>query len=173
MCNTPVEVQFTSAGCLNYPGRTPAAAHFLGLANYEAYCPRIREMRSTHGRRYAATPSLFPNYLFVRVEVGWWNARWCCGVAALIMNGSEPANVADAIVDEIRSRERGGLFVLPEPPSLRPGDSVHIVRGAFAGLSGLVAGMRGHERVAVLLAALGRVTLPAGDVFRPSCRTDT
>jgi hypothetical protein len=23
MCNTPVEVQFTSAGCLNYPGRTP------------------------------------------------------------------------------------------------------------------------------------------------------
>src|SRR5207342_1708565 len=23
MCNTPVEVQFTSAGCLNYPCRTP------------------------------------------------------------------------------------------------------------------------------------------------------
>jgi hypothetical protein len=27
-----------------------------------------------------------------------------------------------------------------------------------------LAGMRGHERVAILLAALGRVTLPAGDV---------
>jgi hypothetical protein len=25
MCNTPVEVQFTSAGCLNYPCRTPDA----------------------------------------------------------------------------------------------------------------------------------------------------
>jgi tripartite-type tricarboxylate transporter receptor subunit TctC len=24
MCNTPVEVQFTSDGCLNYPCRTPA-----------------------------------------------------------------------------------------------------------------------------------------------------
>jgi hypothetical protein len=24
MCNTPVEVQFTSAGCLNYPCRTQA-----------------------------------------------------------------------------------------------------------------------------------------------------
>jgi hypothetical protein len=23
MCNTPVGVQFTSAGCLNYPCRTP------------------------------------------------------------------------------------------------------------------------------------------------------
>jgi putative ABC transport system substrate-binding protein len=34
MCNTPVEVQFTSAGCLNYPCRTPSAgyfAHQLGL----------------------------------------------------------------------------------------------------------------------------------------------
>jgi Periplasmic binding protein len=26
MCNTPVEVQFTSAGCLNYPCRTPVRA---------------------------------------------------------------------------------------------------------------------------------------------------
>jgi len=26
MCNTPVEVQFTSAGCLNYPCRTPLVA---------------------------------------------------------------------------------------------------------------------------------------------------
>ena len=25
ICNTPVEVQFTSAGCLNYPCRTPGA----------------------------------------------------------------------------------------------------------------------------------------------------
>jgi uncharacterized caspase-like protein len=31
MCNTPVEVQFTSAGCLNYPCRTP-----LGLVILDA-----------------------------------------------------------------------------------------------------------------------------------------
>jgi hypothetical protein len=29
MCNTPVEVQFTSAGCLNYPCRTPTEATLL------------------------------------------------------------------------------------------------------------------------------------------------
>jgi transcription antitermination factor NusG len=54
--------------------------------------------------------------------------------------------------------------VLPEAPHLKPGDPVHIVRGAFAGLSGLVAGMKPRERVELLLAVLGRVTLPAGDV---------
>ena len=37
MSDTPVEVQFTSAGCLNYPCRTPPAgypgvAHYLGLS---------------------------------------------------------------------------------------------------------------------------------------------
>jgi len=56
------------------------------------------------------------------------------------------------------------LVVPPEYPRLRPGDRVRIVRGTLAGLSGLVDGMRPHEHVAVWLAALGRVTLPAGDI---------
>ena len=30
MCNTPVEVQFTSAGCLNYPSRTPRIGPLRG-----------------------------------------------------------------------------------------------------------------------------------------------
>jgi hypothetical protein len=32
MCNTPVEVQFTSAGCLNDPCRTPTGAEILRIA---------------------------------------------------------------------------------------------------------------------------------------------
>jgi hypothetical protein len=32
------------------------------------------------------------------------------------------------------------------------------------GATGLFAGMRGPDRVAILLAVLGRVTLPASDV---------
>jgi transcription antitermination factor NusG len=56
-----------------------------------------------------------------------------------------------------------GRVVPPEYSRLRPGDHVRIVRGAFAGLSGLVDGMRPHEHVAVLLAALGRRRQAAGD----------
>jgi hypothetical protein len=51
------------------PNREATAVHFLGLANYETYLPRIREHRTTHGRRYVVTP-LFPSYLFVRIAVG-------------------------------------------------------------------------------------------------------
>jgi hypothetical protein len=51
---------------------------------------------------------------------------------------------------------------------------VRITKGLLCGLSGLYAGQRGHERVAVLLSALGRVELAKGDVeavFVGGCRT--
>ena len=43
------------------PNREATAVRFLGLAGYATYLPRIREQRTTHGRRYVVTPALFPN----------------------------------------------------------------------------------------------------------------
>ena len=149
------------------PNREATAVHFLDLAGYATYLPRIREQRTTHGRRYVVTPALFPNYLFARIERGWWRARWSCGVTSLIMAGEEPAKVADAVIDGIKCREHGGFVVLPEAPRLRPGDPVRVVHGPLEGCLGLYAGMRGAERVALLLALLGaqRLTvLPAASV---------
>jgi hypothetical protein len=34
MCNTPVEVQFSSAGCLNYPCRTPPSIALVKLRQF-------------------------------------------------------------------------------------------------------------------------------------------
>jgi transcription antitermination factor NusG len=138
---------------------------FLGLAGYATYLPRLREQRARNGRRITVTPVLFPSYIFVRIECGqWWSARWCCGVAGLVTVAGEPARVSDHVVDGIRARERGGYVMLPEPPRLRPGDRVRVTGGLLMGAHGLFAGQRPHERVAVLLAVLGRVELPAGNV---------
>jgi hypothetical protein len=41
---------------------------------------------------------------------------------------------------------------------------VKVTRGVLAGLSGLYQGQRSRERVAVLLAVLGRVEIAAGEV---------
>jgi hypothetical protein len=38
MCNTPVEVQFTSAGCLNYPCRTPALMKYAMIVTIIGSC---------------------------------------------------------------------------------------------------------------------------------------
>jgi transcription antitermination factor NusG len=91
----------------------------------------------------------------------------------LLMNGDGPSHVAGYIIDGLRSRERDDLVTLPAPappaPRFRAGDRVKVASGPLVGFSGLVAGMKPRERVAVLLELLGSmrsVELPAVDVKR-------
>ena len=85
----------------------------------------------------------------------------------MIMDGIQPARVADSVIDDIRARERNGLVELPRPPGLQQGDRVLILTGPFAGHLAIFAGMKPREHIEVLLSFLGsqqRVTLPKGDV---------
>jgi hypothetical protein len=81
-----------------------------------SYEQRLREQHRRHAARITITPPLFPAYAFVMIVSGWWNARWSPGVVRLIMNGLLPAHVPDAVISEIRSRERGGVVELPYTP---------------------------------------------------------
>ena len=149
--------------------REALALHCLGLAGYVTYCPRLRAQRLSRGRRIEVRPLLFPGYCFVWIELQWHAARWSPGTLGLIMAGDGPAHVPEAVIREIRSRERDGLIELPKPPRLQRGDRVRIVSGPLEGLRGLYAGMKPRERVAVLLQILGdqqRVELPA-DAIEP------
>jgi transcriptional antiterminator RfaH len=125
------------------------------LAGYEIYQPLLREQRRSHGRKIIVTPPLFPGYLFVWVVSGWWNARWSPGVRRLIMDGLLPARVPDAVISEIRSRERGGFVELPKLHGLKPGMRVKVLQGPLRDQIGLLAALRPHERVLVLLQLLG------------------
>ena len=138
------------------PRRERLASHCLGLAGYEIYQPLLREQRrSSHGRKITVTPPLFPGYLFVWVVRGWWDARWSPGVVRLIMDGLLPARVPDAVINEIRSRERGGFVELSRPRGLRPGMRVRVISGPLSERIGMLAVLRPHERVIVLLNLLG------------------
>jgi transcriptional antiterminator RfaH len=146
--------------------RERLALHCLGLAGFETYLPRLRDRRVVRGRRIEVTPPLFPGYLFILIQERWWDARWCPGTLGLIMNGAGPAHVPDAVVDEIRRRERNGAIVLPRVGP-KPGDRVRLLAGPFQGHLAIYAGMSGLERVAVLLSLLGgerRITLARRDV---------
>jgi transcriptional antiterminator RfaH len=139
----------------------------LGLAGYETYLPRLRQHRVSHGRKIESRPPLFPGYLFVLIELQWHAARWSPGVMRLVLDSGVPARVPDRVIDEIRSRERGGLVDLPKAPRFKPGDRVRVWHGPFAGHVGLYTGMKPRERVEVLLAILGgshRVELRADAV---------
>ena len=147
--------------------REAFATHFLKLAGFEVYLPRLRERRIVRGRRVEVHPPLFPSYCFVLIALQWHAARWCPGVYNLIMDGVVPAKVPDAVIAELRGRERAGLIELPKPPKLQSGDRVRIISGAFDGHLALYEGMAAHERVSVLLALLGgiqRTELPANAI---------
>ena len=73
----------------------------------------------------------------------------------LITDGFVPAHVPDAVIDEIRSRERGGYVELLKPRGLRPGMRVRVLDGPLREQIGMLAALRPHERVLVLLQLLG------------------
>src|SRR5262249_55036439 len=137
------------------PRRERLASHCLTLAGYEIYQPLLREQRRSHGRKITVTSPLFPGYLFLWVVSGWWNARWSPGVIRLIMDGLQPAHVPDAVISEIRSRERGGFIELPKSRGLAPGMRVKVLQGPLQDQIGLLAALRPHERVLVLLQLHG------------------
>src|SRR5262249_6580305 len=162
----PAAMSFWACARLE-PRREALAAHCLALAGFSVYTPRLREQRVLRGRHVEVNPPLFPGYCFVAIVLQWHAARWCPGVIRLVMDGAQPARVLDAVIDEIRARERGGLIELPKPPLARPGDAVRILRGPFAGRLAIYAGMKPRQRVEVLLSLLGssqRVMLAADAV---------
>jgi transcriptional antiterminator RfaH len=148
------------------PNRERLALHMLAQQNFAVYAPRLRQRRTIRGRREDSEAPLFPGYAFVLIQLQWHAARWCPGVVRLVMDGLQPARVPDAVIEEIRGRERNGAIELPRR-LLKPGDRVRLLAGPFRGHLAIYAGMSGPERVAVLLQILGgaqRVTLSQRDI---------
>src|SRR6516162_11284233 len=71
------------------------------------------------------------------------------------MDGEQPARVPDAVISEIKSRERNGFVELPRPRGLAPGMRVKVLQGPLQAQIGMLAALRPHERVLVLLNLLG------------------
>jgi transcriptional antiterminator RfaH len=148
------------------PQRERFAVSMLARADFTVYAPRLREWRVGRGGQRQRELSLFPGYTFLLIQLQWSAARWCPGVVRLVMDGLRPARVPDAVIEEIRARERNGAIEIPHR-QLRMGDQVRILAGPFHGHCAIFAGMTGLERVAVLLEILGaqqRVTLARKDI---------
>jgi transcriptional antiterminator RfaH len=143
------------------------------IEGYTVYAPRLREIRTIRRRKVERRPLLFVNYAFVLIVEQWWKARYSPGVVRVILDGDRPARVPEAIIAELKQRERNGLIELIKPLRFKPGDPVKVTRGAFTGHLGLYDGQAPHERVAVLLALLGgrvRVELPEAGIGPASRR---
>jgi transcriptional antiterminator RfaH len=155
------------SACRLQPYREALALHCLALNGYETYFPRLRDRRVRYGRTVENRPALFPGYCFILIELQWHTARWSAGTLGLIMNGIGPARVPDVVIEEIRRREVDGLIELAQPPALRRGVRVQILRGPFTGHLAIFADTKPRARVDILLQILGgeqRVELARTDI---------
>jgi transcription antitermination factor NusG len=71
------------------------------------------------------------------------------------MDGELPAKVPDAVIAEIKNREKNGLVELSRPRGLAPGTRVRVISGPLSAQIGILALLKPHERVLVLLNLLG------------------
>jgi transcriptional antiterminator RfaH len=136
------------------------AAQNLLRQGFGVYLPRYLKRRS-HARKIekVAAP-LFPRYLFVSIDIAvqrWRSIQSTYGISHLVLNGSEPAPVAEAVINSLRGREdANGLIKLDPCPKFAIGEKVRVLAGVFAENFGLFDGMADRDRIAILLELLGR-----------------
>jgi transcriptional antiterminator RfaH len=144
------------------------AARNLLRQGFEIYLPRYLKRRS-HARKIEKVPvPLFPRYMFVWIDIAtqrWRSVQSTFGVSHLVLNGSDPAPLAQQVIGCLRAREDANGYVqLEQRPKFALGAKVRVLAGVFADNLALFDGMADRDRVAVLLDLLGRkvrVTLDA------------
>lgn len=152
-----------AAGSHWYVARTQARAESRATANlqkqgFEIFCPQFRKSRRHARRLESVLVPLFPNYIFVRLDLScdrWRAVNSTRGVAHMIMQGELPKPVTRGIVESLRRRMRsdGTIDLTPE---LHLGQPVRIAHGPFTDFVGILRQLDSAGRVRVLLDLLGR-----------------
>ena len=128
----------------------------LGLKGIESFFPRL-ELPNRSGRKNAVTP-LFPNYLFVRIDL--LNEAhlvvWSPGVKRIVSFSDTPVPLDEAIVGFLKERADAS-GIIQTHSRLTAGQQVEITGGPFDGFVGIIENPPNAKgRVKILLKLLSR-----------------
>jgi transcription antitermination factor NusG len=137
----------------------------------EVFYPRL-QVKPVNPRSSKIRP-YFPGYMFVYVdldEIGTNMLQWMPGALGLVFYGNEPVPVQEELINAIRNRVEAVNTSCDEWLSgLKPGDTVRVTAGPFAGYEGIFdVRLAGSERVRIFLSLLKqqqkKLELPATDI---------
>jgi transcriptional antiterminator RfaH len=102
------------------PRQEQRALDNLQWQGYECYFPTMPAEKLRLGKLDVVDQALFPRYLFIRLGQGpaaqsWTPIRFTKGVSRLVMFGTTPAKVDDALIALLRNQE---TLVQAEPNRL-------------------------------------------------------
>lgn len=141
------------------PLQDARAEDHLRNQSYEVFRPRVRLRRRYGGRIRQAVESMFPGYLFIRLDrerEDWAPIRSTRGVTGLVRLGGHTPAVPEPVIDELRRRADEENCIVLEA-DYRPNERVRITEGPLAGYEALFASRSGEERVIVLLEIMQRI----------------
>lgn len=140
------------------PRAESRAKHHLELQGFGVFCPRYRKTVRHARKTKSAFAPLFPNYLFVRLDLSrdqWRSVNGTRGVIRLLMQDGAPQAVPNGVVGNLQAKTRAdGTFDWTS--TLEIGGTVRIADGPFAELLGTLEYLDAAGRVRVLLELLGR-----------------
>jgi transcriptional antiterminator RfaH len=141
------------------PRQEACALQNLNQQGYDCYLPLLSSEKLLKGQVSKTTEPLFPRYLFIRLDTSnsaksWSPIRSTRGVSKLVSFGNQPARVADELVELIRARESSGD--IEEKRLFKPGETIRVVDGPFAGVEGIFQSLDGTQRVMILIELMSK-----------------
>jgi len=135
-----------------------AAAQLERFDGVEVFAPRIRFKRRVPRGKVWFEESLFPGYIFARLNLLMMRAvSSAVGVRGLVRFAGECAAVPEPMIELLREETAGAaVVVIPDEPSVKEGDEAVVAEGALMGLQAVITQvMPGGERVKILLDMMG------------------
>ena len=140
------------------PRKELLAATHLGRQRFDYFLPRYRKTRRHACKFDTVLAPLFPGYIFVRFDreqTNWRSINGTFGVRRLICGeGGMLRPMPGRVVEALQARCNGDIFETTLD-TLKPGETVRILRGPFAELIAQVKSLDDRGRVALLLDVLG------------------
>ena len=134
--------------------------NYLNYNNIQTFMPKILVNRSHAGKKDKIVKPLFPSYLFATIDISNSSFRQInntFGVKSILGFGKEPAEVPETIIDSLmKITNAEGLVKNIDKSYYAVGQEVNINEGPFMGFVGKFCGMKGDQRVMILLNLLGR-----------------
>ena len=139
------------------PRRELSSDAQLRAQGFRTFVPQIATT-IRHARKLSRVRRpLFPNYLFVILDLGkdrWRSVNGTFGVSRMIMAGDQPEPVPENVVETLISfMDEGGVVRFTS--TLRVGQTVRVLTGPFANAIGSLERLDANGRVRILLDIMG------------------
>jgi transcriptional antiterminator RfaH len=138
------------------PHREEQVRFHLALKGIESFFPRL-QVPGYAGRKKGIAP-LFPNYLFVRVDLASeaHYVIWSPGVKRIVSFSDRPVPLEESVIQFLKERADSD-GIIKAKSGLSAGEQVEIIGGPFNGFVGIIENPPNAKgRVQILLKLLSR-----------------